>query len=86
MSEPDYKLLVEAVREAFTQTREGIDYDKAESMAQNCDYAFMATHTDENPINWPDATAFYLEGYERALDDFKANVRRITEAPKDGGE
>ena len=38
-------------------------YDEAESLWPETDYASEATHQDENPINGPDATAFFLEGY-----------------------
>jgi hypothetical protein len=41
--------------------------DEAEELAKKTDYAWMATHTEEeNPINWGDAGAFFLEGYNYA--------------------
>lgn len=38
-------------------------FDEAENLWEKTDYAFEATHQDENPINGGDATAFFLEGY-----------------------
>ena len=36
---------------------------EAEELAMNTEYAWLATHQDINPINKPDAGAFFLEGY-----------------------
>ena len=38
-------------------------YEEAAKLREETDYAFEATHQDENPIHGPDATAFFLEGY-----------------------
>ena len=35
----------------------------AEKLAKNCGYAWDAKGTKENPINWGDASAFFLEGW-----------------------
>jgi len=43
-----------------------MDLDKATDLARETGYADAATHTDVNPINWGDAGAFFLEGYEYA--------------------
>ena len=36
---------------------------KAEKMAKNCGYAWDAAGQKDNPINWGDASAFFLEGW-----------------------
>jgi hypothetical protein len=41
-----------------------MNLDKADILARETDYADAATHQDDNPINWGDAAAFFLEGYE----------------------
>ena len=40
-----------------------LTYDEAEKLWPETEYALEATHQDENSINGPDATAFFLEGY-----------------------
>ena len=42
-----------------------LTFDEAEELAKRCDYAFSAK--GESPINWGDATGFFLEGYDYAL-------------------
>jgi hypothetical protein len=64
----------DVLRARYAQIEEVMTYEHAESLAPECDYAFEATHTDENPIHWPDAVAFYLEGYHRALKDLKGAI------------
>jgi hypothetical protein len=51
-------------------------YEEAEQLLERTDYAFAATHQDENPINGPDAAAFFLEGYLYA----KERLRKMQEA------
>jgi hypothetical protein len=67
---------LEAVRLAFAELGGEMTYEKAEELAPGTDYAFEATHTDENPIHWPDATAFFLEGYHRALRDLRNRTHK----------
>jgi len=45
-----------------------LSYDEAERLWPETDYAFDATHQDENPITGADATAFFLEGYRYARE------------------
>ena len=52
-----------------------MDLDKATDLARETDYADAATHTDVNPINWGDAGAFFLEGYEYAKKTSTAFAR-----------
>ena len=44
-----------------------LTFDEAEELAKRCDYAFEAK--GESPINWGDATGFFLEGYNYAFDE-----------------
>jgi hypothetical protein len=44
-----------------------MNIDQAEKAAKQTDYAFAAAGTKENPINWGDASAFYLEGWHAAM-------------------
>jgi hypothetical protein len=55
----------------IAELSKAMTYERAEELAPGTDYAFEATHQDENPIHWPDATAFFLEGYHRALQDME---------------
>ena len=41
--------------------------EDAQKIAEESDYAFAASETDCNPINWGDAAAFVLEGYKACL-------------------
>jgi hypothetical protein len=43
-----------------------MNLDEAEKLARNTDYAVFASEQDPNPINFGDAAAFFLEGYEYA--------------------
>lgn len=43
-----------------------MNLDEADKLARETDYADAATHQDDNPINWGDAAAFFLEGYEHS--------------------
>jgi len=52
-----------------------MDLDKATDLARETDYADAATHTDVNPINWADAGAFFLEGYEYAKNETVARLQ-----------
>ena len=61
----------DALCKRYTELYDAMTYEKAEELAPGTDYAFEATHQDENPIHWPDATAFFLEGYMRALRDLR---------------
>jgi len=45
-----------------------ITMDQAGKLASECEYAALATNTDENPINWGDAGMFFHEGYNHAMD------------------
>jgi len=76
------QLALTAASSAFAQLCEAMTYEKAEELAPGTDYAFEATHQDENPIHWPDATAFFLEGYHRALRDLKERIKEIREGGK----
>jgi hypothetical protein len=52
-------------------------YEEAEKLWEETDYAFEATHQEENPIHGPDATAFFLEGYlyaRKRLHDMQSNA------------
>ena len=53
-------------------------YEEAEKLWEETDYAFEATHQDENPINGPDASAVFLEGYlyaRKRLHEMQSNAR-----------
>ena len=41
--------------------------EDAQKIAEESDYAFAASETDCNHINWGDAAAFVLEGYKACL-------------------
>ena len=41
--------------------------EDAQKIAEESDYAFAASETDCNPINWGDAAAFVLEGHKACL-------------------
>ena len=43
-----------------------MDIDIAEELAKKTDYAFAAVEYPGSEINWADAAAFFLEGYEYA--------------------
>lgn len=50
---------------AETVSREAIDLESAEKLARQTDYAIEAMAVDGHvPINWADAGAFFLEGYQ----------------------
>ena len=49
----------------------GLTFDEAEELAGKCDYAFMAK--GESPINWGDATGFFLEGYNHAMQQLESS-------------
>jgi hypothetical protein len=76
MNDVSDKLLF-CIRKAYTEVYDAMTYERAEEMAPGTEYAFEATHQDENPIHWPDATAFFLEGYMRALRDLKEKTHEI---------
>lgn len=42
--------------------------DEADVLVKSTNYAIEATHTDINPINWGDASAFYIEGFSKAIE------------------
>lgn len=42
--------------------------EQATILARSCEYAWEAVQTD-NPINWADAGAFFLEGWEQGMRD-----------------
>ena len=46
------------------KTPEQLSLEDAQKIAEESDYAFAASETDCNPINWGDAAAFVLEGYK----------------------
>ena len=46
-----------------------LDLDKADVLVKQTDYAIEATHTDINPINWGDASAFFIEGTKWAIKE-----------------
>jgi len=46
--------------------------DEAYNKAKECEYAQAAVQPEDNPINWADAEAFYLEGYNQAVQEINA--------------
>ena len=48
---------------------------EAEVLAKRCEYAWLAAGQKENPINWGDASAFYLEGWEQGMKDAIAIIQ-----------
>ena len=42
---------------------------QAEVLAKRCEYAWLAVNTINNPINWGDAAAFFLEGWNQGMRD-----------------
>jgi len=54
-----------------------ITFEQAEIDCKKCGYAFAAAGTKENPINWGDATGFYLEGYNTAVDLANAEIQAL---------
>jgi len=43
-------------------------FEEAEKEVRNTDYAIEAANQEENPINWSDAAAFYLEGHKKGRE------------------
>ena len=62
----EFEFTFKKLEQEKPQTAERMTLDLAEKLAKQTDYACEATHTDINPINWGDAAAFFLEGYEYA--------------------
>jgi hypothetical protein len=57
---------------------------EAEVLAKRCEYAWLAAGQKENPINWGDASAFYLEGWEQGMKDAIAIIQGYK--PKHGAK
>ena len=55
-----------------------MNLDEADKLARETDYADAATHQDDNPINWGDAAAFFLEGYEHAKKSLPMLLHLLT--------
>ena len=50
--------------------------DEADILIKSTDYYIEATHTDINPINHGDASAFYIEGFKAALTELGINPNK----------
>lgn len=46
----------------MNEIHDGLTDDDCHKLVKNCEYAFEAVNTDENPINWGDSEAFFREG------------------------
>ena len=58
-----------------------MNIDKADDLARKCGYAYDHCDNDgENPVNWADASAFFLSGYIYALKDV-AQYRKSESVP-----
>jgi hypothetical protein len=56
----------------------GLQHHDAIELAKRSDYAQGACETDDNPINWADAGAFFLEGYWHAINLLERKLKAET--------
>jgi len=69
--------LVVKLRAVYTKLYDGMNMDVADDMCRRCDYAYDHCDLDgQNPVNWADASAFFLSGYIQALKDLKAELHK----------
>ena len=53
-----------------------ITLEQAERLVKETGYAIEAAEQEENPINWADAAAFFLEGWNAAVEPEKSRKCR----------
>lgn len=53
--------------------------DEADELVKDTDYYRLAAGQDINPINLGDAAAFFIEGYNKAIEDMCPAEKRYLE-------
>jgi len=76
----EYLFWLEKKLASQQRLREGlkdITIDEADVLVFQTDYATEAAHTDINPINWGDASAFFIEGYSYAKKQLRQRISEL---------